>query len=75
MLRITGASGAVESAMVVRGSQMRQALRRTLRSHAQLARSWDALRERYRAALPQHTTAASWTALFEAPSDDTTERI
>ena len=75
VLRITDAAGAVESAMTVRGSAMRHALGRTLRSHAQLARSWDALRERYRAALPQHTTAASWTALFEAASDDTTERI
>ena len=66
--------GTPENAFVVRGSAMRRALARTLRSHVELARSWRSLHERYRDALPQHTTVESWSRLFTAAADDAIER-
>ena len=66
--------GTPENAFVVRGSAMRRALARTLRSHVELARSWRSLHERYRDALPQHTTVESWNRLFTAAADDAIER-
>ena len=68
---VTGKDGSTESAFVIRGSDMRRALGRSLRSHLDLAVRWRSLRRRYGAALPRHTSAASWTALFAAA---TTER-
>lgn len=73
-LLITDDAGVPESAFQVRGSAMRHALLRTVRSHALLARRWSALHERYRDALPRHTTAESWAELFEAATDDMIER-
>ena len=73
-LLITDDEGTPESAFVVRGSAMRRALSRTVRSHTRLARHWSALQGRYRDALPRHTTAASWAELFETATDDTIER-
>lgn len=71
---VTDDAGRPESAFKVRGSAMRRALSRTIRSHVDLARRWSALRERYRDALPRHTTAASWAEQFGAAADDTTKR-
>ena len=71
---ITDGEGTPEDAFVVRGSTMRRALARTLRSHVELARGWSGLHVRYRDALPRHTTVESWTELFAAADDDTIER-
>ena len=72
---VTDGAGGVEVAFAVRGTAMRRMLRRVLRSHLGLARSWRSLRRRYGAALPRRTTDGSWAALFDAVSDATaTER-
>ena len=72
---VTDGTGGVEVAFAVRGTAMRRMLRRVLRSHLGLARSWRSLRRRYGAALPRRTTDGSWAALFDAVSDATaTER-
>ena len=63
-LLITDPHGATEAAFAVTGSAMRRALGRTLRSHLDLAVRWRRLSRRYRRALPQHTTADAWTAVF-----------
>ncbi|MGP9538495.1 glycosyltransferase [Brachybacterium sp. AOP43-C2-M15] len=72
---VTGEDGAPEAAFAVRGSAMRRAAVRTLRSHAGLARHWRSLCAQYGRALPRHTTAAAWTAVLDAAStDDPSER-
>ena len=73
---VTADDGSAEVAFAVRGPDMRRTLRRVLRSHLGLALRWRSLRRRYRAALPRHTTAGSWTALFaDASSGRSTERM
>ncbi|MDN6329915.1 MAG: glycosyltransferase [Brachybacterium sp.] len=69
---VTGDDGSTESAFVVRGTDMRRALGRSLRSHLGLAVHWPSLCRRYRTELPRHTTPDSWTALFAAASDERT---
>lgn len=61
---VTDPAGRVETAFAVRGSAMRRAAVRSLRSHLDLALRWNGLRERYRQALPRHATSTSWAALF-----------
>lgn len=70
-LLITGDEEAPVAAFTVRSSATRRALVRTLRSHAGMALRWAALRRQYRRALPRHTTARSWAALFAGAADDT----
>ena len=64
--------GTTVSAFVVRGSDMRRALRRSLLSHLGLAVRWRSLVRRYRAELPRHTTPDSWSALFAAAAPERT---
>jgi galactofuranosylgalactofuranosylrhamnosyl-N-acetylglucosaminyl-diphospho-decaprenol beta-1,5/1,6-galactofuranosyltransferase len=71
-LLVTADDGSTESAFAVRGSDMRRALRRSLRSHLGLAVRWRSLSRRYRAALPRHTTPDSWAALFAAAPTERT---
>src|SRR5699024_9349363 len=61
------------SAFVVRGADMRRALRRSLLSHLGLAVRWRSLVRRYRAELPRHTTPDSWSARFAAAAPERTE--
>jgi galactofuranosylgalactofuranosylrhamnosyl-N-acetylglucosaminyl-diphospho-decaprenol beta-1,5/1,6-galactofuranosyltransferase len=68
-LLVTDRAGAVEAAFAVRGSAMRRAAIRSLRSHLDLALRWRSLRARYREALPRHATTASWRMLIRTASD------
>ncbi|WP_193107145.1 glycosyltransferase [Brachybacterium sp. FME24] len=63
---ITDDDGVPVSTFLVRGSDARHALVRTLRSHSGLALRWPLLRRQYRRALPRHTTTTSWAVLFGA---------
>lgn len=69
---VTDDEGSTVSAFSVRGSDMRRALRRSLRSHLGLAVQWRSLCRRYRTALPRHITPDAWNALFAAASTERT---
>lgn len=67
---VNNADGGRVDAWAVRGTEDRRLLRRVLRSHAGLLRSWGGLRRRYARALPASTTPAAWATLLPPNTTD-----